>query len=37
MLGNILKGKKKLKLAIDKCSEGETKNQLELFLHLLEK
>lgn len=32
-----MKGIKKLKIAVEKCPEGETKNQLELFVHMLEK
>ena len=38
MAGNIMKGIKKLKLACDKCPEDQdTKNQLLLFIHHLEK
>lgn len=38
MSGNVLKGKKKLKIACDKCPpEGDTKNQLLLFIHHLDK
>jgi tetratricopeptide (TPR) repeat protein len=37
MSGNVLKGVKRLKLAIEKCAEGDTRNQLELFVAMLEK
>jgi len=28
MAGNVMKGIKKLKIAVDKCPEGDTRNQL---------
>lgn len=31
-----MKGVKRIKIAIDKCPEGDTKNQLQLFAHMLE-
>ena len=38
MGGNVMKAMKKLKSLSDKCTEeGDTKNQLHLFVHHLEK